>query len=80
MLQFKKGGPMTMQNNALKLNGDEYVSQVAFYLKDKLIKIKRLKKKFDISDLENLQMKTDKVVCFVENSEKTSKHKITLVL
>lgn len=71
---------MTMQNNSLELNDDEYVSQVAFYLKDKLVKIKRLKKKFDISDLGNLQIETDKVVCFVENSEKTSKHKVTLNL
>lgn len=70
---------MKISNEALKLNDDEYVSQVAFYLKDRLVKIKRLKNKFGISDL-NLNIKTDKVVCFVENSEKTSRHKVTLDL
>lgn len=69
-----------MTNNTLKLNDDEYVSQVAFYLKDRLIKVKRLKNKFNVSDLDNLNWETDKVVCFVENSEKTSRHKITLGL
>ena len=69
---------MTIQNNALKLDNNEYVSQIAFYLKNKLIKVKRLKEKFNVSDLDNLKIDTDKVICFVENSENTSKHKVTL--
>ena len=71
---------MTISNNALQLNDDEYVSQVAFYLKDRLVKVKRIKKKFDVSDLDNLKLDTDKVVVFVENAEKKSRHKITLGL
>jgi hypothetical protein len=67
-------------NNTLELNNDEYVSQLAFYLKDKLIKVTKLKKKFDIADLDNLKMNTDKVICYIENSEKTSRHKVTLNL
>jgi len=69
----------TLSNN-LELENDEYVSQVAFYLKNKLIKIKKIQKKFDISDLENLKMQTDKVVCFVQNPQKTSRHKVTIDL
>lgn len=70
---------MSITNNALQLDDNEYVSQVAFYLKDKLVKVKRLQKKFDISDLVS-RIETDKVVCFVENPEKSSRHKITLDL
>jgi len=71
---------MKTLSNSLELDNDEYVSQVAFYLKDKLIKIKKIQKKFDISDLENLKMQTDKVVCFVQNPQKTSRHKVTIDL
>lgn len=71
---------MKLSTNALKLDDDEYISQVAFYLKNKLIKIKRFKNKFNISNLDNLNITTDKIICFVENSEKTSRHKITLDL
>ena len=71
---------MSTLKNTLELDDDESVSQVAFYLKNKLIKIKKIQKKFDISDLDNLKMETDKVVCFVENSEKTSRHKVTIEL
>ena len=71
---------MTTVNNTLELDNDEYVSQLAFYLKDKLIKVTKIKKKFNISDLDNLKMETDKVICFVENSKRTSRHKVTLDL
>lgn len=71
---------MTTSNNALKLEDSEYISQVAFYSKDKLIKVKRFKNKFNISCLDDLKIETDKVVCFVENLEKTYKHKVTLDL
>lgn len=70
---------MKISNSALKLENDEYVSQVAFYLKDRLVKVKRLKNKFSISDLD-LKIDSDKVVCFVENPERTSRHKVTLDL
>ena len=70
---------MKTLNNELKLDDDEYVSQIAFYLKNKLIKVKRFENKFNIADL-NLKIETDKVICFVENVEKTSKHKVTLDL
>ena len=71
---------MNKLNNTLELNNEEYVSQVAFYLKNKLIKVKKIQKRFDISDLDNLKMETDKVICFIENPEKTSRHKVTLDL
>ena len=71
---------MTTLNNTLELDNDEHVSQIAFYLKDKLVKVKKIQKRFDISDLDNLKMDTDKVICFIENSEKTSRHKVTLDL
>lgn len=70
---------MKISDNALKLDNNEYISQMAFYLKNKLIKVKRFKRKFNISDLD-LGIETDKVICFVENSEKTSRHKVTLDL
>ena len=75
-----KGAIMSTFKKTLELDNDEYVSQIAFYLKNKLIKIKKIQKKFDISDLDNLKMESDKVVCFVENSEKTSRHKVTIDL
>ena len=70
---------MKISNSVLKLDDNEYVSQVAFYLKDKLVKVKRLPNRFNISDLD-LKIETDKAVCFVENNEKTSRHKVTLDL
>jgi len=71
---------MQTSNNSLQLDNNEYVSQLAFYLKDKLIKVTKLKNKFNVSDLDNLKMNTDKVVCFVENPQRTSRHKVTLDL
>lgn len=69
---------MRLSNN-LKLDDNEYVSQVAFYLKDRLIKVKRFQKKFNVLDLD-INIESDKVVCFIENEEKTSKHKVTVAL
>lgn len=69
---------MRLSNN-LKLDDNEYVSQVAFYLKDRLIKVKRFQKKFNVLDLD-INIESDKVVCFIENEEKASKHKVTVAL
>lgn len=63
----------------IKLGDDEYISQVAFYLKDRLIKVKRFQKKFNVLDLD-LNIESDKLVCFIENEATTSKHKVTLSL
>jgi len=71
---------METLKNSLKLDDGEYVSQVAFYLKDKLVKIKRLKNRFSISDIDNLRIESDKVICFVENAENTVRHKVTVAL
>lgn len=69
---------MKLSNN-IKLEDNEYVSQVAFYLKDRLIKVKRFPDKFNVLDLD-LKIESDKVVCFIKNEEKQSKHKLTVSL
>jgi len=63
-----------------ELSNDEYVSQLAFYLKNKLVKVKKLQKDFELSSLNNLKLETDRIICFVENPAKTSRHKLTLDL
>lgn len=69
---------MKLANN-ITLEDNEYISQVAFYLKDKLIKVKRFEDRFNVLDLD-LKIPSDKVVCFIENAEKTAMHKVTLEL
>lgn len=69
---------MKLSHN-IKLEDNEYVSQVAFYLKDRLVKVKRFPNKFNVLDLD-LKIESDKLICFIENAEKTSKHKVTVAL
>lgn len=70
---------MNLSDNTFKLEDNEHISQVAFYLRDKLVKVKRFQNKFNINDLVS-KIDTDKIICFVENDEKTSRHKVTLDL